>query len=74
MGLQISFLKVLKKDTVPRLKGSELIYSFSDNIFLNKLILKAFGDDEFLFNPFPDDKNLTLSKFKAFADDTINVT
>ena len=24
--------------------------------------------------PFPDDKNLTLSKLKAFADDKINVT
>ena len=27
-----------------------------------------------LFNPFPDDKNLTLSKLKAFADDKIKVT
>ena len=25
-------------------------------------------------NPFPDDKNLTLSKLKAFADNEINVT
>ena len=25
-------------------------------------------------DPFPDDKNLTSSKLKAFADDTINVT
>ena len=25
-------------------------------------------------NTFPDDKNLTLSKLKAFADDKINVT
>ena len=28
----------------------------------------------FSFNPFPDDKKLTLSKLKAFADDKINVT
>ena len=26
-----------------------------------------------LFNPFPDDIKLTLSEFKAFADDKINV-
>ena len=25
-------------------------------------------------NPFPDDKNLTLSKFRAFTDDKINLT
>ena len=25
-------------------------------------------------NPFPDDKNLTLSKLKVFAGDKINVT
>ena len=28
----------------------------------------------FYFNPFPDDKNLTLSKLKAFAEDKINET
>ena len=27
-----------------------------------------------VFNPFPDDKNLTLSKFKAFTDDKVYVT
>ena len=27
-----------------------------------------------VFNLFPDNKNLTLSKFKVFADDKINVT
>ena len=30
--------------------------------------------DHNMFNPFPDDKNLTLSKLEAFADDKINVT
>ena len=27
-----------------------------------------------MFNPFPDDKKLTLSKLKAFADDKIDIT
>ena len=35
--------------------------------------LKAIPDDK-LFNPFPDNKYLTLPKLKAFADDKINVT
>ena len=38
----------------------------------NRLIVLSWGD-KYRFNPFPDDKNLTLSKLKAFAEDKINV-
>ena len=34
----------------------------------------SFNSPDLQFNPFPDDKNLTWSKLKAFADDKINVT
>ena len=48
---------------------SSMVYAVPDN-FLYWLTVQEFYS---LLNPFPDDKNLTLSKLKAIADDKINI-
>ena len=55
------------KDKTPRSVQTDLNLCCSQNPMFSPMASKG-------FNSFPDDKNLTMSKLKAFADDKINVT